>query len=74
MEWQADGAPLQRAAAGHTDTTFIFPDNANHVLKHEVRPRSELAPAEVATGYNAADARLDPETLATMLEWLAAQS
>jgi pimeloyl-ACP methyl ester carboxylesterase len=74
VDWQADGEPLQRAAAGRTDVTFLFPEHANHVLKYESRPRSELAPAEVATSYNAPDARLDPEAQAEILEWLAAHA
>ncbi|MDQ2743141.1 MAG: alpha/beta hydrolase, partial [Chloroflexota bacterium] len=46
VDWQADGEPLQRAAAGHEEVTFLFPEDANHVLKHEPRPRSELRTAE----------------------------
>jgi pimeloyl-ACP methyl ester carboxylesterase len=72
VDWQADGEPLQRAAAGHGDVTFLFPENVNHVLKHEPRPRSELVPAEVVSGYNAPDARLDPQAEANILAWLAA--
>jgi pimeloyl-ACP methyl ester carboxylesterase len=74
VDWQADGEPLQRAAAGHVDVTFIFPERANHVLKYEPKPRSELVPAEVAATYNAPDARLDPQALAGILNWLAAHS
>jgi alpha-beta hydrolase superfamily lysophospholipase len=72
VDWQADGEPLQRAAAGHEDVTFLFPEHANHVLKYEPKPRSELVPAEVAESYNAPDARLDPQVQAGILEWLAA--
>jgi pimeloyl-ACP methyl ester carboxylesterase len=74
VDWQADGEPLQRAAAGHADVTFLFPEHANHVLKHEQKPRSELVPAEVAATYNAPDAVLDPQVLAGILEWLAAHA
>jgi pimeloyl-ACP methyl ester carboxylesterase len=72
--WQADGEPLQRAAAGHADVTFLFPENANHVLKQELRPRSALVPAEIADSYNGPDTRLNPEVLAGILEWLAAHA
>ncbi len=72
VDWQADGEPLQRAAAGHENVTFLFPENANHVLKQELRPRSELAQAEVIASYNGPDARLDPQTLTAILDWLAA--
>ena len=74
VDWQADGEPLQRAAAGHEMVTFVFPENANHVLKQELRPRSELVPAEVAHSYNGPDTRLDPQALARMLEWLIAHT
>src|SRR5713226_5009895 len=59
--WQADGEPLQRAAAGHEEVTFLFPENANHVLKQELRPREDVAPAEMAESYNGSDTRLDPQ-------------
>jgi pimeloyl-ACP methyl ester carboxylesterase len=74
INWQADGEPLQRAAAGHKDVTFLFPENVNHVLKHEPRPRSELVPAEVTASYNAPGAQLDPEVQASIPEWLAAHA
>jgi hypothetical protein len=73
VDWQADGEPLRRAAGGHQDVTFQFPEHANHVLKHEPRPRSELAAGDVMARYNAPDARLDPEALSGMLDWLAAR-
>ena len=69
VDWQADGEPLQRAAAGHEEATFLFPENANHVLKQELRPRSELVTVGVL-GYNGPDTRLDPQALASILEWL----
>ncbi len=74
VDWQADGEPLKRAAAGRANVTFLFPENANHILKQESRPRSQLTAADVTAGYNAPDARLDPEALADMLSWLAAHS
>jgi alpha-beta hydrolase superfamily lysophospholipase len=71
VDWQADGEPLQRAAAGHADVTFLFPENANHVLKEELRPRAELTAATIAESYNGPETRLDPQALAGILEWLA---
>jgi hypothetical protein len=53
VDWQADAEPLQRAAAGRTDGSFLFPENANDVLKHEPRPREELVQGEVMQRYNA---------------------
>jgi uncharacterized protein len=74
VDWQTDGDPLKLAAAGHEEVTFLFPENANHVLKQELRPRSELVPAEMTESYNGPDTRLDPQTLTSILEWLAAHA
>src|SRR5579863_685281 len=74
VDWQTDGEPLKLAAAGHEKVTFLFPENANHVLKEELRPRSELVPAEMAESYNGPDTRLNPQALASILEWLAAHA
>jgi alpha-beta hydrolase superfamily lysophospholipase len=67
VDWRLDGEPLERAAAGRRDVTFRYPENANHVLKFEPRPRAELAGAQ---DYNGPDMRLDPEAVATIVEWL----
>lgn len=72
VDWQADGEPLRRAATEHKNVTFLFPENVNHVLKEERRPRSELVPTEVTESYNGPNTHLDQETLTSILEWLAA--
>jgi alpha-beta hydrolase superfamily lysophospholipase len=72
VDWQADGEPLQRAAAGHANVRFLFPEDANHVLKHEPRPRSELTQPDALPRYNAPDTRLDPQAMTEILAWLAA--
>ena len=72
VDWQADGEPLQRAAASHANVTFLFPENANHILKYETMPRAELKAAEVIAHYNADDAILDPEALGSIIAWLVA--
>jgi uncharacterized protein len=74
VDWQTDGEPLQRAAVGHEEVTFLFPENANHVLKQELRPREDVVPSEMEMGYNGPDTRLDPQALASILEWLAAHA
>jgi hypothetical protein len=74
VDWQADGEPLQRAAAGRKDVTFLFPENANHVQKYEPIGRAELVPAEAVARYNGPDAHLDQEALAGILNWLAAHT
>lgn len=72
VDWRADGEPLQKAAAGRSNVIFFFPDDANHVLKHEPRPRSELNGAQAVTSYNDPDATLDPDSMAYIVRWLAA--
>jgi pimeloyl-ACP methyl ester carboxylesterase len=74
VDWQTDGEPLQRAAAGHEEVTFLFPENANHVLKQELRPREDVVQAEAMVSYNSPDTRLDPQALASIREWLAAHA
>jgi hypothetical protein len=74
VDWQADGEPLQQAAAGRADVTFLFPENANHVLKYEPQPRSELAQPEALPRYNAPDAQLDSEAMESIVAWLATHS
>ena len=73
VDWQADAEPLQRASAGRADVSFLFPENANHVLKHDPRPREELAQTEAMPRYNAPDTSLDTETVATIVAWLTAR-
>jgi pimeloyl-ACP methyl ester carboxylesterase len=70
VDWEQDGKALANATLGRKDVTFLFPENANHVLKYESRPRSLLQLAEVAQGYNADDTDLDPEALGGLLSWL----
>jgi fermentation-respiration switch protein FrsA (DUF1100 family) len=74
VDWQTDGEKLVLAAAGQEEVTFLFPENANHVLKEELRPRSELVPAEMTESYNGPNTRLDPQALASIREWLAAHA
>jgi hypothetical protein len=74
VDWRADGEPLQRAAAGRALVSVLFPDDANHVLKHESRPRSELNAAQALTSYNAPDATLDREAMTSIIQWLTASA
>lgn len=69
VDAQLDGEPLQQASAGMPNVAFAFPPHANHVLKEDTRTPAEVA-ASPGNGYNDADTRLDPEALATILDWL----
>jgi len=74
IDWQIDGDALRQAAAGRDNVEFFFPDNANHVLKHETRSRQELTGAEIAKSYNAPEAVLDIESMEKIAGWLAARA
>ena len=73
VDADADGAPLQRAAAGLADATFLFPEHANHVLKHEPAAADGGA-VPAAARYNSPEARLDPEALDGIRRWLTAHA
>jgi alpha-beta hydrolase superfamily lysophospholipase len=72
--WQVDGQALEAALAGRDNATFVYPDDANHVLKHEEKAYEQLVPAEVAANYNAEDRELDREALAAIRNWLVGQA
>jgi pimeloyl-ACP methyl ester carboxylesterase len=67
-DYQRDGMPLEAAAKGHDNVSFVYPENADHVLKYETRPRQSLTPAEVQ--YNSSDRVLDADALKIIIEWL----
>lgn len=69
VDYQLDGGPLESAAAGSDNVSFVYPENTNHVLKFEDRPREALNAADTLT-YNASDRILDPEALSIIKEWL----
>jgi pimeloyl-ACP methyl ester carboxylesterase len=72
VDWQLDGAPLEAVAATMNNIEFVYPEDANHVLKNEPKPRTELTAAD-GMAYNAEDKVLDPEGLKVIKDWLAAQ-
>jgi hypothetical protein len=74
VDWRADGQLLQAAAADRDNIKFVFPENANHVLKYEEKPRDQLRPAEVQATYNSEECRLDPEAVKAIRNWLKAHS
>lgn len=73
-DWRLDGGALEEASQGMANVFFCYPENANHVLKHEPRPREELTAEAATSAYNTAEASLDDETLKIILEWLRRQS
>ncbi len=73
VDWQTDGAILQKLAETHDNITVQFTENANHVLKHEETPRAEIDPARAYVTYSAEGVPLDQETLDVITGWLGAQ-
>lgn len=73
IDWKVDGSALAAATVGKENITLAYPESANHVLKHEERPREELSGATVGLGYNAPGAQLDAEAVHVVTEWLAQQ-
>lgn len=72
VDWRTDGEQIEKATGTDNKVTFFFPENADHVLKHEPRPRAKLTSADVV-GYNSTDRHLDPEALGFILDWLKAR-
>ena len=70
VDWQLDGASLEAVASAMKNVTFVYPENANHVLKNEPKPRSELTAAD-GIAYNVEDKVLDMECLKAIKDWLA---
>ena len=73
VDWQLDGQVLEAAAGNKDNISLSYPENANHVLKNETRPRSALSAADALT-YNASDKVLDTEALNVIIEWLNKQA
>jgi hypothetical protein len=52
---------LESATAKKTAVTFVYPENANHLLKREEEPREALNAQNVSLHYNAPDTEIDRE-------------
>jgi pimeloyl-ACP methyl ester carboxylesterase len=74
VNWKDDGEILRRKAAGRPDITFVFPDDANHVLKHEPHSPGELTAEALFAAYNADDAVLDADATSAVIDWLTQHS
>ena len=70
VDWQTDGSLFEAVAKDHDNVTIIYLENANHVLKFEPKPRSQLTPADVMATYSAEDVTLDPEPVEAIISWL----
>jgi hypothetical protein len=70
VDWKVDGRELEKATAKKADASFVYLENANHVLKHEVKPPKEITAQYAALSYNAPDAELDREAAKAIFSWL----
>jgi|APCry1669189070_1035195.scaffolds.fasta_scaffold00036_7 uncharacterized protein len=73
VDWQADGGVIAALAAQRPNISIIYPEHANHVLKHEPRPRAELSASDAVAAYNADGTLLDPDAVAAITGWLTNQ-
>jgi pimeloyl-ACP methyl ester carboxylesterase len=74
IDWKIDGGLLEKATSGNSFASFVYPKNANHVLKHEELPLEKLVGQSVGLRYNAPDAELDEEAARVISDWLDEQS
>lgn len=70
VDWKTDGGALERAASANGNAGFAYPEEADHVLKHEGRPRDALVAAGAAAHYNGEGRTLDAAALTAVTVWL----
>ncbi|WP_424358470.1 alpha/beta hydrolase family protein [Methanocella sp. MCL-LM] len=70
VDWKANGEALEEAARQNSEATFLYPETANHVLKHEEAPVEKLDPQSVSLNYNAPGIELDEEAVNAIINWL----
>jgi hypothetical protein len=70
VDWLTDGPLFEAVAKERPNISFVYAENANHVLKLEPKPRAQLTPAEVMATYSSADVMLDPDPLEKIIAWL----
>ena len=70
VDWKANGEALEEAARQNPAASFVYPETANHVLKHEEAPEEKLDPQQVSLSYNAPGIELDQEAVNAIVNWL----
>lgn len=70
VDWEAEGKALEKATAQNSGVSFVYPENANHILKHEETPKEKLTGQYVSLNYNAESVELDEEAVNTIINWL----
>lgn len=70
IDWKVDGGAIENAMSGKSQVSFAYPENANHVLKHEDLPYDQLTAQYVSGRYNSPDSKLDEVAENEIIEWL----
>ena len=70
VNWKVDGKILEEALSRHPDASFVYPDNADHVLKHEDMPLDKLTAEYVTAHYNSPGRMLDGEAVNHIISWI----
>ncbi len=70
VSWKEDGKVLEEALSQNRDATFSYPENANHVLKHEEMPLENLSADYVSSHYNSGGAQIDQGAMKSIISWL----
>ena len=63
VNWKIDGKELETATSQNEMASFSYPENANHLLKHEEKPREKLDARYVGRNYNTDRAVLDQDAM-----------
>ena len=72
VDWRLDGEPLETALEHNARASFAYPENANHVLKHEGMQREKITPEYAVMHYNAQDVMVDQDAEKDIFTFLAA--
>ncbi|MDP6823619.1 MAG: alpha/beta fold hydrolase [Dehalococcoidia bacterium] len=70
VDWDIEGPSWEEAASIGQEVEYVYPPNADHVLKATSPDDPEIG----LTTYNASGRRLDEESLMALLDWLNARS
>jgi pimeloyl-ACP methyl ester carboxylesterase len=74
VDWKVDGKILEEATAQKTEISFVYPENANHMLKHEDNPRESLNAQNATLDYNSLNSELDQKAANAIFDWLKKQT
>ncbi len=69
VDWRMDGLALDKATSNQNNVTFVYPENADHVLKHEETPRKQLT-GQATLHYNEEGRILDNDVLNAIYEYI----